>query len=67
MSCGLDENLVSNILEFGVVQLKLGLIGHKRRSWMKGLLAAILSDMQKGPVGTNFMIPLIEQFLRQIQ
>jgi Reverse transcriptase (RNA-dependent DNA polymerase) len=31
MSCGLDENLVSNILEFGVVQLKLGLIGHKKK------------------------------------
>jgi hypothetical protein len=45
MSYGLDENLVSNILEFGFVQLKLDLIGHKRRSWMKGLLAAILSDM----------------------
>jgi hypothetical protein len=66
MSCGLDENLVSNILEFGVVLLKLGLIGHKRRSWMKELLAVILSDMQNGPVGINFMIPLIEQFLRQI-
>jgi hypothetical protein len=45
MNCGLDENLVSNILEFEVVQLKLGLIGHKRRSLMKGLLAVILSDM----------------------
>jgi hypothetical protein len=60
MSCELDENLVSNILEFGVVQPKLGLIGQKRKSWMKGLLAAILSDMQKGPVGINFMISLIE-------
>jgi hypothetical protein len=60
MSCGLDENLVFNILEFGVIQLKLGLIGHKRRSWMKGLLAVILSDTQKGPEGINFMIPLIE-------
>jgi hypothetical protein len=58
MSYGLDENLVSNTLEFGVVQPKLGLIGHKRRSWMKELLAVILSDMQKGPVGINFMIPL---------
>jgi hypothetical protein len=66
MSYGLDENLVSNILEFEVVQLKLGLIGHKRKSSMKGLLAVILSDMQKDLVGTNFMIPLIEQFLRQI-
>jgi hypothetical protein len=47
MSYELDENLVSNILEFGVVQLKLGLIGHKRRSWMKGLLTVILLDMQK--------------------
>jgi hypothetical protein len=47
MSYGFDENLVSNILEFRVVQLKLGLIGHKRRSWMKRPLAAILSDMQK--------------------
>jgi transposase InsO family protein len=45
MSYGLDENLVSNILEFGFVRLKLGLMNHKRRSWMKGLLAAILSDM----------------------
>jgi hypothetical protein len=60
MSYELDENLVSNILEFGVVQLKLGLIDHKRRRRMKRLLATILSDMQKGPVGTNFMIPLIE-------
>jgi hypothetical protein len=60
MSCGLDKNLVSNILEFGVVQLKLGLICHKRRSWMKELLAVILSDMQKSDVGTNFMIPLME-------
>jgi hypothetical protein len=60
MSCGLDESLVSNTLEFGVVQLNLGLIDHKRISWMKELLAAILSDMQKGPVGINFMIPLTE-------
>jgi hypothetical protein len=60
MSCELDENLVSNILEFRVIQLKLGLISHKRRNWMKGLLAVILSDMQKGPVGTNLMIALIE-------
>jgi hypothetical protein len=60
MSCELDENLVSNFLEFGVIRLKLGLIGNKRRSWMKGLLAVILSDMQKGPVSTYFMIPLIE-------
>jgi hypothetical protein len=60
MSYGFDENLVSNILEFGAIQLKLGLIGHKRRSWMEGLLAVILSDMQKCPVGINFMIPLIE-------
>jgi hypothetical protein len=32
MSYGLDEKLVSNIFEFGVVELKLGLIGHERRS-----------------------------------
>jgi hypothetical protein len=57
MSCGLDENLVSNILEFGVVQLKLGLLGRKGRSWMKGLLAAILSDMNKGPVDIKFNNP----------
>jgi hypothetical protein len=60
MSYGLDKNLVYNILEFDVVQLKLSLIGHKGRSLMKGLLAAILSDLQKGHVSINFMIPLIE-------
>jgi hypothetical protein len=56
MSYELDENLISNILEFGVVQLKLG----PAEFGVVQLLAAILSDMQKGPVGTNFMIPLIE-------
>jgi hypothetical protein len=57
MSCELDENLVSNFLEFGVIRLKLGLIGHKRRSWMKGLLAVILSNMQKGLCGYIFYDP----------
>jgi hypothetical protein len=31
---------------------------------MKGLLAVILSDMQKDPAGINFMILLTEQFSR---
>jgi hypothetical protein len=62
----IGRKLVCNISEYGVVQLRLSLIGQMKRNWTKRLLVVILLGMQKGHEGISFMIPLIELFSRQI-
>jgi hypothetical protein len=64
MSYVLGANLVCNTSEYGVVQLRLGLIGQMKRNRMKRLLVAILLGIQKGHGGISFMILLTELFLR---
>jgi len=65
MSYGLGKILALSTCTFGDVQLKQGLIGIMKTSWIQRQLVANLLGTLNTLAGTSFITPLVEQFLKR--